>query len=211
MTKLYADLPARRSRQILADVLMLAWAATWIAAARAVHEAMLALAAPGRTLQSAGGSFQDRMAGVGDRVDDLPLLADRLADPFRDVSLVGSDIAAAGTGLVTAAERIALVAGLAVAMVPIVLVGAVWLTLRVRWVRRAAELTRYAAAGGAAADLLALRALTRQPLSGLRAVADPAAAWRRGDEAAIAALADLELREAGLRSIGSGARQATPG
>jgi hypothetical protein len=196
--KLYADLPGRRARQIAADGLMLTWALLWIWAARTAHDAALTLAEPGRTLESAGGSFRDRMLGVGDRVDDLPLLADRLAGPFRDVSLVGTDIASAGSGLVTAAERLALVAALAVAVLPISLVGVLWLALRMRWVRRATALTRFLQRGGEP-DLIALRALTHRPLASLETVDEPAEGWRRGDRRAIAALAALELRETGLR------------
>ena len=49
-------------------------------------------------------------------------------------------------------------------------------------------------------DLFALRALARQPMHVLARVHDdPAGAWRASDPDVIAALADLELRECGLR------------
>ena len=197
--KLYADLPRRRSRQILADVLMLAWVAMWVLAARAVHAATMTLAAPGRTLEDAGGSFRDRMLGAGDRVDDLPLLDDRLAAPLRDVSCVGTDIALAGTSLVSAAERLALVVALTTALVPILIVGAAWLAVRVRWVRRATATARFIDSQEDL-DLFALRAMARQPMTALARISDdPAGAWRRGDVAVITALADLELADTGLR------------
>ena len=197
--KLYADLPRRRSRQILADVLMLAWVAMWVLAARAVHAATMTLAAPGRTLEDAGGSFRDRMLGAGDRVDDLPLLDDRLAAPLRDVSGVGTDIALAGTSLVSAAERLALVVALTTALVPILIVGAAWLAVRVRWVRRATATARFIDSQEDL-DLFALRAMARQPMTALARISDdPAGAWRRGDVAVITALANLELADIGLR------------
>jgi len=49
-------------------------------------------------------------------------------------------------------------------------------------------------------DLLALRALTRQPLRRLVAIhPDPATAWRDHDTKALDSLAALELRTLGLR------------
>ncbi|MCA1781030.1 MAG: hypothetical protein ABR500_06785 [Dermatophilaceae bacterium] len=197
--KLYADLPPRRTRQILADALMLVWVVTWVVVARAVHEMTMTLAVPGRALQDAGGSFRDRMLGAGDRVDDLPLLQDRLAEPFRDVSGVGTDIASAGTDLVTAAERVALVAGLTTALIPITIVGAVWLALRLRWIRRATTTARFIDSTDDL-DLFALRALAHQPMTALARISeDPSGAWRRGDATVITALAELELADTGLR------------
>ena len=178
---------------------MLVWVVTWVVVARAVHEATMALAAPGRALEDAGGAFRDRMLGAGDRVDDLPLLQDRIAEPFRDVSTVGGDLASAGTDLVTAAERVALMAGLTTAVIPISIVGAVWLALRVRWVRRATTAARFIDSHYDL-DLFALRAMANQPMTALARISeDPAGAWRRGDGAVIRSLAELELADTGLR------------
>ena len=82
-------------------------------------------------------------------------------------------------------------------MVPVV---AVWLALRVRWVRTAASARTARAADP---DLLALQALTRRPTRRLLAVTpEPGAAWRGGDPEAVAALAAVELDALGLRSGG---------
>lgn len=177
---------------------MLLWVVIWALVARWVHATTMTLAAPGRRLEDAGGSFRDRMLGAGDRVDDLPLIDDRLAEPLRDVSGVGAEIAAAGTDLVTAVERVALLAAIVTAAVPIILVGALWLTLRLRWVREATAAARFIDST-ADLDLFALRALSRQPMTALARISDdPAGAWRRGDVAVIDALAYLELADTGL-------------
>ena len=199
MVTLYADLPPRRTRQILADVLMLAWVVLWVLLARWVHATTMALAEPGRRLEEAGGSFRDGMLGAGDRVDDLPLIEDLLAAPLRDVSGVGSEIAQAGTDLVTAVERVAMVAALVTGVTPVLIVGVVWLALRVRWIRQATAAARFIDST-ADLDLFALRALSRQPMTALARISDdPAGAWRRGDAAVIDALAELELADTGLR------------
>ncbi|KAB7743126.1 hypothetical protein GA707_15535 [Nostocoides sp. F2B08] len=195
---LYADLPQRRSRQLLADLLMLLWVVTWILVARWVHATTMELAEPGRRLEEAGGAFSDRMLGAGDRVDGLPLVEDRLAEPLRDVAGVGTEIATAGSDLVTAVERVALVSAVVTAAVPIVLVGALWLTLRLRWIREATAAARFIDST-ADLDLFALRALSRQPMTVLARISDdPAGAWRRGEVDVIDALAYLELADTGL-------------
>lgn len=196
--KLYADLPYRRRRQILVDAFMVLWVILWIMLARGVHSTTMRLAAPGRRLEDAGGSFRDRMLGAGDKVDDLPLVEDRLATPLREVSTVGGDIADAGAGLVSAVERLALVSALATALIPIIVVGAVWLALRLRWIRQATTVQRLIDSQ-ADVDLFALRALTRRPMTALARISDdPAGAWRRGDPQVIRELAGLELADAGL-------------
>jgi hypothetical protein len=139
------------------------------------------------------------MAGAGDNVDDLPLLEDRVATPFRSAAGVGTEIERAGNDLVTAVERLSLVLALTTALVPILIVGFGWLVLRVRFVRRAGAAQRFIDAAPDL-DLFALRAMANQPMPRLARVSDdPAGAWRRGDLEVIHALALLELRESGLR------------
>lgn len=45
--KIYADVPRRRTAQIVADVAMLAWVVGCVLLGRALHDAISALAAPG--------------------------------------------------------------------------------------------------------------------------------------------------------------------
>ena len=197
--KLYADLPGRRTLQILADVGVLAWAALWAWVGRLVHDGTLALAAPGRQLETAGAGFRDRMTRAGDTVQDLPLVGDRVADPFRDASGAGTTIEQAGTDLVTAVERLAQILGWVTALIPILTVALVWAALRGRFVRRATAAQRFIDSA-ADLDLCALRAMARQPMRKIAQISDdPSGAWRRGDERTIRALALLELRDSGLR------------
>ena len=76
---------------------------------------------------------------------------------------------------------------------PVVLV---WLTLRLRYARaaRSAIVLRRVNT-----DLLALHAMTRLPARQLLAISpNPAAAWRREDQAVVRQLAALELTSLGL-------------
>ena len=197
--KLYADLPGRRTLQILSDVGLLGWIALWAWVGRLVHDSTLALAAPGRQLESAGSGFRDRMNRAGDTVQDLPIVGDRVADPFRDASGAGTTIEQAGTDLVTAVEQLAQILGWVTALIPIVIVALVWAALRGRFVRRASAAQRFIDSA-ADLDLFALRAMARQPMRKIARVSDdPTGAWRRGEEQTIRALALLELKDTGLR------------
>ena len=157
------------------------------------------LAAPGRQLQNAGSGFRDQMTSAGDSVRDLPLVGDKIAAPFREVSGAGTTIEQAGTDLVDAVTKLANILGWVTALVPIIIVGLVWLVLRGRFVRRASAAQRFID-NAADLDLFALRAMAGQPMRKLAAISsDPTGAWRRGDEATIRSLALLELKDTGLR------------
>jgi hypothetical protein len=197
--KLYSDIPARRLVQVGSDVGIVLWVALWVRVAGRVHDTTMALAQPGRELAGAGASFRGTMTSAGDGVDDLPLLGDRVATPFRSASGVGTELEQAGTDLVSAVEQLALVLALTTALVPVLIVGLFWFVLRLRFARRASAAQRFIDAAPDL-DLFALRAMANQPMPRLAAVSDdPAGAWRRGDDDVIHALALLELREVGLR------------
>jgi hypothetical protein len=197
--KLYSDIPGRRVVQVACDVGVVLWVVLWVRVAQRVHEVLLALATPGRNLAGAGASFRGTMTTAGDGLDDLPLLEDRVATPFRSAAGVGTEIERAGTDLVTAVERVSLLLAVTTAVVPVLLVGATWLVLRLRFVRRASAAQRFLDAAPDL-DLFALRAIANQPMPRLAKVSDdPAGAWRRGELDVIHALALLELRDSGLR------------
>ena len=197
--KLYSDIPTRRLAQVAADVGLVLWVVLWVRVAQRVHEATMALAGPGHDLAGAGASFRGTMTSAGETVDDLPLLEDRVATPFRSAAGVGSELEQVGNDLVSAVERLALVLAVTTALVPVLIVGFVWLVLRLRFVRRASAAQRFIDAAPDL-DLFALRAMANQPMPRLAKVSDdPAGAWRRGDPDVIHALALLELRECGLR------------
>ena len=197
--KLYSDIPGRRAVQVATDVGIVAWVVLWVRIAQRVYDATMALATPGRNLAGAGGSFRDTMNNAGNGVDNLPLLDDRVATPFRSAAGVGTEIQKAGTDLVSAVERMSLLLALTTALVPILIVGATWLVLRWRFVRRASAAQRFIDAEPDL-DLFALRAMANQPMPRLARVSDdPAGAWRRGEIDVIHALALLELRDSGLR------------
>jgi hypothetical protein len=204
--KLYADTPARRTRQVLADLFVASWTALWVWLAVTVNEQVNRLQAPGRTLESAGEGLAGSLTDAGSRAGDLPLVGDRLRQALQNAAGSGDRLADAGRAEQEAVSQLALLLAVLLVVVPVLLVLVVWLVARLRWSREATAAARLIAAGemGSAEDLFALRALARQPLRRLRRIdVDPAAAWRRGDGEVIDALAALELRSLGVRAAGA--------
>lgn len=180
---------------------VVAWSVVWILIGRATYDLVAHLAAPVRMLQSAGRSYDDRLDAIGLQLTDLPIIGSRLAEAFQAASTPGADVSASAADLAVTIDRLARMLGFSTALVPILLVVLPWLLLRGMFVRRAAEAS-HLIRSEAGTSLIALQALAQQPVRELLAIdPDPAAAWRRGDELVIARLADLQLRDCGVRLI----------
>nr|WSW49002.1 hypothetical protein OG296_38690 [Streptomyces sp. NBC_01001] len=199
--RLYAQTPARRNRQVLADLIaaVLVAAAVWFALA--VHETIMLLAEPGRKVESSGDSLATELGNAGDAASNVPLVGDLLKKPLQSAADASTGFADAGASLQHTVSQVADLTALALIVIPVAFVLLLWLPPRLRWIRRSATLRRLLDAPGGA-DLLALRALAG-PLSDLEALAAPpgglADAWRRGDQQVIADLSGVALRRAGLR------------
>ena len=197
--KLYADAPARRLRQMVGDALMLAWILVWIEIGQAVHDATMLLARPGEEITDAGNGLAERMRDASSAVGDTPLIGDELQSPFEGAGDAADQIAGAGAAQVEAVQQLATWLGWTVGAIPVLVLLAVYLPLRWRFVRTATAGQRFIDAAEDL-DLFALRALTRQPMHRLARISqDPAGAWRRGDPEIVRELAVLELSEVGLR------------
>jgi hypothetical protein len=197
--KLYADTPARRVAQLFADLLTVAWVAGWIFIGRFVHEMVSALAVPGEKMDDAGTSLSAKLLEAAGKVDDLPLVKDGIAAPFEGAAKAADQLRAAGEAQVDAVSTIAIWLAVAVVVVPVLMWLMVYVPLRWRFIRTATSTKRFLDSG-TGADLLALRAISTQPLHKLVKISDnPAQAWRDGDAAVLGKLAELELRSVGLK------------
>ncbi|TNM60013.1 hypothetical protein FHN55_19665 [Streptomyces sp. NP160] len=203
----YAASPVRRARQVTADVAVLLWSVVCVLTGVVVHGAVAALAEPARSLASGAGGLRDQLGGAADAAGRVPLVGDELASPLTGASGSAGDLAAAGTDLATTVDHLATVLGVAVAVLPVLLVVALWLPVRLRFARRAGAARAWLDDDGAGAgptgrsrtELLAWRALANQPLTALAAVSpDPLADVRGGDPRTTRALAALERRALGL-------------
>jgi hypothetical protein len=197
--KLYADTPGRRTAQALADVLFVLWLVLWVWVGIEVHDATMALAAPGRQTAEAATNMSGGLTDAGDYLRGLPIVGDEVAVPFETASGASDSLAEAGRAQVAAVEKLALWLGMSIATIPILILAAIHLPLRWRFVRRATAGARFIDAAEDL-DLFALRALARQPMHVLARVSDdPAGAWRAKDPTTLRELARLELRASGLR------------
>jgi hypothetical protein len=195
--RLYAVAPARCARQVLGDLMMIAWIAGWAWAGRETHDATLTLGRPGLATASAADEMAGRFHDVEGRIGGIPGVGDNLAAPFRGAASAAESLAAAGRSQAETVADVALLVGLAVFLIPVLLIAVLYVPFRVRFIRRATAARRFM---GADPQLLALRALANQPLRSLTRVSDdPVAAWRSGDPPTVRKLADLELRSLGLK------------
>lgn len=197
--KLFADTPARRTRQITGDVLVVCWLLLWVWLGSAVHDGTMRLAGPANQTDTSASAMASQLRDVGERIGDAPLVGDELAEPFDRAAVASDGIAAAGRSTVEAVERLALLLGFSVALIPILIVYAFYLPMRWRFIREATAGARFIDASEDL-DLFALRALANQPMRVLARVSDdPAGAWRRRDADVVRRLAELELADVGLR------------
>ncbi|MEV6570136.1 hypothetical protein [Streptomyces sp. NPDC051577] len=199
--RLYAQIPARRSRQVLADLVAVALIAAAVWFALAVHDAIMRLAEPGRRMQSAGDNLATGLDNAGDAASEVPLIGGLLKKPLQSAAEAGTGLSDAGQSLQHTVENLATLTTLALIVLPVTFVLVLWLPPRMLWIWRGVTTRRLLGAPGGA-DLLALRALTGPP-GDLKAIPVPPAgladAWRRGDRQVIAALSEVALRRAGLR------------
>jgi hypothetical protein len=199
MVTFYADVPARRARQVLGDAWLVGWSALWIWVAFKLHDLVMALAAPGLAIADGANSLADSIDSAGESISGLPLVGESLGGPFDGMSGAASSIADAGQAEADAVAALATFLAVSLAVLGIASFAAFWVPFRIAFVRRATAARRFVDADEDL-DLFALRAMARQPLHLLARISDdPAGAWRRGDQSVVRALASLELRAEGLR------------
>ena len=197
--KLYSDYPARRTAQITADLIALGFIAVFVWIGTLVYAAIAVLAAFGRTIEDAGNGFEETMADAGETLGGVPFIGGGIRAPFDAASGAGTLLAEAGQAQQDLVMTAALIIALVVALIPILLVVLIWLRRRLRWARRATE-ARNLSRLEDGPDILALRALMNADYREIRGIdREPVDAWRRGDKKVMRELAQLELREAGVR------------
>jgi hypothetical protein len=196
---LYSDFRPRRTRQIIGDVLALVLIGAWVWLGVTVYELFEDLAAFGEQMEEAGSGFEETMTEVGNTLGGIPFIGGGIRAPFDGASGAGGALEAAGQSQQVAVHQLATGLGIGIAALPIIMILLLWLVPRTRFVRKAGQ-AKAAVKSGAGIDLLALRALATHEISTLSKIdPDAMAAWRRGDEGVMRALAQLELKSSGVR------------
>jgi hypothetical protein len=206
--QLYAQSPVLRTRQVAADVGILAWLLLWVVVARVVHSAVLVLAEPGQAVEGLGRSVADNMNSAAEAADRVPVVGDELSAPFDALAGAGGSVSGAGQSAQDAVGTLATVLAVVLVVLPVGWLLLRWLPWRLRYAREAGAARRLLT-GTPDLEILAARALATAPLPRLAALpAGTGAAWHAGDPAAVRALAGLEAQRLGLRlpePLGSGA------
>ena len=199
MATYYSDIPARRTRQLAGDLWLVGWTILWIWVAVKLHGLIMNLAAPGLAISEGASDLADSIDSAGDSISGVPLIGDTLGAPFDGMSSAAASIASAGQAEADAVAALAMFLSVSLAVLAFASFAAFWIPIRIAFIRRASAAQRFVDANEDL-DLFALRAMARQPLHVLARIHDdPAGSWRRGDRQVIDALAELELREVGLR------------
>ena len=195
--KWYADRPALRGRQMLADALVAGWVLLWLKIADACHDAVLRLRAPGREMEEAGTSLAGQLNRAAEGADGLPLVGDSVSSPLRSAAGGGDRLAGAGRAQQDAVELLGNGVFLLLFAVPVLTVVAVWLFFRLRFARQAGAAVRLLRDGGPL-EVFAHRAVAHASLRDLARRRDAVTGWAEADAASVEELARWELRRLGL-------------
>ena len=196
----YSDIPGRRARQLAGDVWLVMWSLLWIWAGMRLYDLVMNLATPGLAIADGATDLAGNISEAGDSISEVPLVGETLSSPFDGMSGAALAIADAGQATADAVNLLARFLSISLTFLAITSFAVVWIPIRIAFIRRATAARRFVDANEDL-DLFALRAMARQPLHVLARISDdPAGAWRRGDRAIIDALADLELKEEGIRA-----------
>jgi hypothetical protein len=196
--RIYAQRRGRFATQLAGDLAVVLWALAWAVVGVLVDASVSALAQPARDTARTARELAGQLGEAASSAGQVPGLGEQLRRPFDAASGSLGDLVATAEAQAASVERIAAVLGWLVFLIPVTTVLLIWLPRRVRFVRRARAAQRFIDAQ-ADLDLFALRAMANQPMHVLAQISDdPVAAWRAGDRRVIDALAEVELREAGL-------------
>ncbi|MFZ1410437.1 MAG: hypothetical protein WAS07_03170 [Micropruina sp.] len=199
MLRLYARPSPKLARQIVGDLFIVAWTALWWIAGRLADAVIRTLGDPSRETANAARSLRDSFVDAARNVEGVPFAGGALRQPFLAAADGLRGIIAAAEDQVVGIDNTATLVGWLTFALPVMLLLALWLPGRVRWVRESAAARAFVQAG-THLELLAVRALATQPISALARISpDPAGAWRRHDDDVIERLAELELARLGLK------------
>jgi hypothetical protein len=196
---IYAKRPARMIGQLFGDGFVVLWTIGWAIIGIFVHRVIEILAVPARETARTATRLAENFREAATEAAKVPVAGEQLRRPFDAASVTLGNLITSANDQVTSIERLALIVGWLVFLIPVTIVVAFWLPRRIRFYRQARASQVFLDALPDL-DLFALRAMAAQPLYVLAEISDdPVKAWRSGDRAVINQLAEVELRRNGLR------------
>jgi hypothetical protein len=180
--------------QLLLDLALLLWTATWIWMGVAVAQEVRGIGDVSDTLSRVGAA----VTRAGTAIGELPLIGGEVAEPADAIAEAGREATLSARGARESADRVSLLLGLSIALIPSSPVLLLYVPRRISLHREQVALRR-AIAGGRTPELdelLAERAVVHLPYRRLRRVSsDPRGDLRQGRHRA---LADAELQWFGV-------------
>jgi len=196
---IYAKRPAKMIGQLVGDGFVVVWTIGWGIVAIFVHKVIEVLAAPARETARTAMRLAENFREAAAEAAKVPVAGEQLRRPLDSASVSLGTLIQSANEQVASIERLALLVGWLVFLIPVTIVIAFWLPRRIRFYRQA-HASQVFLDSLADLDLFALRAMAAQPLYVLAEISDdPVQAWRSGDREVINKLAEVELKRNGLQ------------
>ena len=196
---IYAKRPAKMIGQLVGDGFVVVWTIGWGIVAIFVHKVIEVLATPARETARTAMRLAENFREAAAEAAKVPVAGEQLRRPLDSASVSLGTLIESANQQVASIERLALLVGWLVFLIPVTIVIAFWLPRRIRFYRQA-HASQVFLDSLADLDLFALRAMAAQPLYVLAEISDdPVQAWRSGDREVINKLAEVELKRNGLQ------------
>ncbi len=186
--RIYPEVPARRTRAVISDLLLLALLVIFAWLGMKVNNTVDDIASLGRGVQDAGNSVRDGFTQAAETLGDVPLVGGEIGGALRDAGqATGGSAVAAGLQGELAIEQLAQLLGWLTFLIPsaLLLIGALPRRLRkIRQLNVAAQVLN--ARNEEQRRLLAMRAAFALPFGTLLSYTrDPFGDLQAGDYAAL--------------------------
>ena len=181
------------------DIGVIVWVVVWVALGVLIWHDIRAQSQLSADFIKIGTAVSDTGQALG-VVGGLPLVGGTIGDFAAKIENVGAEVTASGKESGAGIERIAVVAGLGVGILPAAMILFLYLPVRVRWRRyvgAVADALPDSAGDPVFEQYLARRAADTLPWDRLRALSDDP--WRAIASGDYRDLADAELARLGLR------------
>jgi hypothetical protein len=190
-------LSARSVRWI--DIGVIVWVAVWVGLGMLIWHDIRAQTQLSGDVIKVGTAVKDTGQALS-VVGGLPLVGGSIGDFAAKIETMGAEVEASGENSRAGIERIAVIAGLGVGILPAAMILFLYLPVRVRWRRHVgavADALSSSAGDPAFEQYLARSAADTLPWDRLRELSDDP--WRAIAVGDYSALADAELARLGLR------------
>ena len=181
------------------DIGVVVWVVAWVALGVLVWHDIRAQTQLSGDVIKVGTAVKDTGQALS-AVGGLPLVGGSIGDFAGKIEKLGAEVEASGQDSQAGIERIAVIAGLGVGILPAAMILFLYLPVRVRWRRYVGAVADALPGSGgdpAFEQYLARRAADTLPWDRLRALSDDP--WRAIANGDYRALADAELARLGLR------------